>query len=326
VVFIFRPGGTPDPANGVYTTWASVMAALAAAPAGTKILQWDDSVTSPIVIPVGTYSMLDIIWARAATANALCLINLGEGRAFTKLRSINGSLRITFTGATPPVSDFVADDNVNLDGGAIVRCSGTGPFLRNNVVGGRPVVINLGSASISAAGNPVFDSSVVGAFSIIAASSYDSTLDPNMLMGVDGSTIALVPFGLGIGGLGRSGLSDFHPNFDGTLVPVDGQNRWQARVPPVITANTVLQTANQLVRVDPTAGPVTITLPSAKGNRGIPLLIKNVSASINPITIVGAAGDTVDGSALGTIIATARGSKASGLMLIANGVSDWELF
>jgi hypothetical protein len=322
MAFIFRPGGTADPANGIYVTWAGLMTALGAAPAGPKTLQFDDSITTPIVIPAGTYSMQGVTWARFATANNPCVVSLGEGRIFTQLRAINGALRVTFTGATPPVSDLAAGDAVSIDGGAIIRCSGTGPFFRNTTAGGKPVLFVLGVASWTAAGNPIFDSPVVGAFTMIVAAAYDAGIDPNMLMGVDGSVIALISqmYGIGISSVGLGNVSEIHPNFNGVLLPVNSP-RWRVAVQPVITASQAIAVPNQMLRVDPTAGAVTITLPSVKGNRGLPMLVKNVSASTNPITIAPSAGETVEGSAAGLVIAAARGSA----MLVADGTSDWSL-
>lgn len=322
MAFIFRPGGVADPANGIYVTWATVMAALNAAPAGPKTLQFDDSVTSPITIPAGTYSMLDITWGRTATANNPCLIVLGEGRIFTKLRAINGALRVTFSGATPPVSDLAAGDAVTLDGGVSIRSSGTGPFFRNTAAGGRPVLFVLGSAGWNAAGFPVFDSAVAGAFTMIVADAFASTIDTNMIMGIDGSTVALISqvFGIGISSVGLGNVSEIQPSFDGQLVPINSP-RWRLRVPPVVTGSTVIAAPNQLVRVDPTAGALTITLPTVKGNRGLTMMVKNVTTSVNVITIAPAAGETVEGNAGSITIAAGRGSAE----LVADGTSDWML-
>jgi hypothetical protein len=57
------------------------------------------------------------------------------------------------------------------------------------------------------------------------------------------------------------------------------------------TANT-----NELVQCNPTGGGFTVNLPTAGGRTGKHILVKNVSSSINTITIQPAGAETIDGS------------------------------
>lgn len=76
---------------------------------------------------------------------------------------------------------------------------------------------------------------------------------------------------------------------------------------------------NEFVRVDPSAGGFTLTLPVvAPGNSGYMIGVKNMTTSANTITIVGAGSDTVDGGASITIAAS-RGIR----WLMSDGVSEW---
>jgi NADH:ubiquinone oxidoreductase subunit F (NADH-binding) len=63
----------------------------------------------------------------------------------------------------------------------------------------------------------------------------------------------------------------------------------------VQTANVVLGTANQVVRVDPSAGGFNVTLPLAAGFNGQSIVVKNVSTSTNIVTILRSGADTIDG-------------------------------
>lgn len=66
-------------------------------------------------------------------------------------------------------------------------------------------------------------------------------------------------------------------------------------VTPVKFANYTA-TIGQMVRCDPTAGGFNIVLPTAAGNSGNLVSIKNVSPSTNSLTVVPQAGETIDGS------------------------------
>lgn len=63
----------------------------------------------------------------------------------------------------------------------------------------------------------------------------------------------------------------------------------------------------ETVRVDPSGGAFTVTLPTAAGNAGRRLTVKNVTADTTAVTIDGNGAETVDGAADATI-STARGS------------------
>lgn len=66
---------------------------------------------------------------------------------------------------------------------------------------------------------------------------------------------------------------------------------------------TAIKTANymaawgELVRCDPSGGAFTVTLPTAAGNAGRRLMVKNVTSDTTAITVDGNSSETVDGSA-----------------------------
>lgn len=67
-------------------------------------------------------------------------------------------------------------------------------------------------------------------------------------------------------------------------------------VSSVATANTVLSSASQIARVNPTSGGFSVTFPAAAAFPGQTICIKNVSDSLNVVTVLPSGGDTVDGT------------------------------
>lgn len=65
-------------------------------------------------------------------------------------------------------------------------------------------------------------------------------------------------------------------------------------ITPIKTANYAAS-ISELVRVDPTAGGFTVTLPSAIGQSGFSVAIKNVGSSNNTLTVATSGGQTIDG-------------------------------
>jgi hypothetical protein len=86
----------------------------------------------------------------------------------------------------------------------------------------------------------------------------------------------------------------------------------------VQSANVVLVSANQVVRVDPSGGGFNVTLPAAAGLGGQIIILKNVTISTNIVTALPSGGDTIDGLA---------SQQLSGdhflIQCISDGVSSW---
>jgi hypothetical protein len=86
----------------------------------------------------------------------------------------------------------------------------------------------------------------------------------------------------------------------------------------VQTADIALVSANQVVRVDPTAGGFNVTLPPAVGLVGQIIVLKNVSTSTNIVTLLPSGADTIDG--LTSQLLTGDHFQ---VQLISDGVSSW---
>ncbi len=92
------------------------------------------------------------------------------------------------------------------------------------------------------------------------------------------------------------------------------------------TTVTAVKTANytaainETVRCDPSGGAFTVTLPTAVGNSGSVVEVKNVTASTNTITVDGNGAETIDG-ALTLALSTARAA----VVLRSDG-ANWMVF
>jgi len=89
-------------------------------------------------------------------------------------------------------------------------------------------------------------------------------------------------------------------------------------VSAVATTNVAPVSAQQIVRVNPTGGSFSVTLPSAASFTGQAIYVKNVSTSENLITVLPTGGDTVDGTASVTL----NGERFF-CGFASDGVSDW---
>jgi hypothetical protein len=134
---VFRPGGTPG-AN-VYTVWQELMAALDSTE-GLRILEFDDSLESPCIIPAGTWNMRDVTWTGYAPrfGAPVALVEIQEGAILPELRLITGQLEVTcMADTTPPVSDFGEDGGGGIvqignrldNGVTVIRCMGGAPLF-----------------------------------------------------------------------------------------------------------------------------------------------------------------------------------------------------
>lgn len=287
-VVVFRPGGVA--AENVVTAWPDALARLALLQ-GTRVLEFDDSIVSPIVIPVpaapGAYDMTSVIWA--SIPDRTVEVHVPEGVTFTHLRAFEGTLNVTFTGATPPVADFGPPlfDAVTMNDGATVRSTGTGAFFSATA----NAVFILGDNSLLLTGtHPVLDipaAVVVTAF----VQGANAAVTVSSISGIVGSTFNLITADSAI-----VVASETQAAFLGTF-NITNSTKDRTFPTAVLVANTVLAVTSQLVRVDPTGGAFAVTLPAAAENRGTSITFKNVSHSVNNVTITAAGGNTVEGGA-----------------------------
>jgi len=116
-LFVFRPGGIPG--GNVFNDWLLLMSAMSGVE-GRKILEFDDSVTTPCNIPSGKWPMKDVMWAGFGPRPGVprTTVAILSGAEFTDLRMIGGQITIVNQAtdfAPSPVSDFSANrDHVHI--------------------------------------------------------------------------------------------------------------------------------------------------------------------------------------------------------------------
>lgn len=313
-VTVLQPGGVAT--QNVVTTWADAVARLALQQ-GQRVLEFDDSIVSPIVIPAGAYDMTNVIWSGGGVATEAPIVQIVEGASFTGLRQFDDRVIVAFTGVTPPVTDFnVAgpiQDTVTLDHSARIFSSGAGPFFRLLTSGGVGISIQVRNGAAFVAGaNAMMDLAVAGAEVMVTAAGSQSEIQSDTISGAPGSILTLI-----VGGAGIADVSEVQTAFLGTLNP---QNITKNRRFPdgIFTADQIISRTSEVVLVDPTAGAFNVTLPAALNNRGQSITIKNAGTSANAVTILPTGADTIDGQP--TLVLSGPDFAVE---LTSNGVSAW---
>ena len=118
-VFVFRPGGVQQ--DNVFTNWETLVDAMVTVE-GRKILEFDDSVESPCVIPAvpegrDAWQMKDVSWAGFGPrpGRPRPLVHIREGARFLDFRMIGGQITIVnLATTTSPISDFKNGDHVQI--------------------------------------------------------------------------------------------------------------------------------------------------------------------------------------------------------------------
>ena len=129
--FVYRPGD-PAPSGNVYASWPALMAAQLAVQ-GPKIIQIDDSIISPAVIPAGTWDLFNCTLvgnletplgvARPVQAQA------ADGCVFLHIAQIYNNLTITSVSAAP-VHTLTEEQALILSTAVVLdSAAGAAPFL-----------------------------------------------------------------------------------------------------------------------------------------------------------------------------------------------------
>jgi hypothetical protein len=307
-ILVFRPGGTAG--ENVFTDWTLLMGALAGLQ-GTRVIQFDDSLVSPIIIPVGgPYDMTGVTWS--TVPDHLVQVQIPEGASFTKLRTFTDRIHVRFTGTTPPIADFTfSDELVTIDNGAELSASGAGPMI--NVVGSNATFFVGAQAGFFLIAHAVVNVGAAVTVSVFMQGS-ESTLAASTFSGIVGATLNLV--------LATSApfvYSTSQAAFLGTLSAQNASRTFNFPITPIV-ANTVLGSVatSQLVLVDPTGGAFALTLPAAAAVRAETILIVNAGASANNVTVTAGAGDNINGAAT-----SVQAGAHFVLRVTSDGVNTW---
>jgi hypothetical protein len=86
----------------------------------------------------------------------------------------------------------------------------------------------------------------------------------------------------------------------------------------VQSSSVVLASANQVVRVDPSGGGFSVTLPAAVSFGGQVIVIKNVTISTNVVTVLPSGADSIDG-----LLSQLLSGDHFLIQFISDGASSW---
>jgi len=289
--FIYQPGGGGI-GPSVFGDWATLMLALDAArtagglpPGGKFQILFDNSITSPAVIPAGTYDMTNVEWRGTGGATFFVSVSIPEGAIFTGLREIRHFLAIDFTGTTPPVSDFSNFESFFIEDEVKLSCSGAGPFCRITSAITVFFFINENFAGLGT-GGPCIDASVSG--STISVFSAGGSIVADTFSGVAGSTLSITPRDT------NAIVSSVHPQFLGSFTTnYEGILRQHVRPPRTTAVST--PTSGQLYLMDTTSAAISQTLPAVTTFFPGDMLTFIKTAGANPITISPGGSDTISG-------------------------------
>jgi hypothetical protein len=305
---------------------------------GYKFLMFDDGLESPIRLPPGTWNMKDVTWTGTlrdtGTPVPYSVVEVPEGCVFTRLRYIAGPLIVrNLASKTPPVSDIVGGEGdqfacgLGLPGALVPICQnmGAAPFIDVSRIGPGQIAEFHSFAAIGGgvSVSPFFRNNGPGNFFLGIA----NRLDDDMLGG-EGPGVFIVARALPIGEIGQQ--TKYAGHIDRTFYSVNRSNYGLNPMTPMPPAGApVPARLNDLLRLDPSAGPIAQELPDIVGqasvlspklhidSRGMTVIVKNMG-SANDVRVSAVAGQTIDGRAE----AIAVGPGAAG-MFVSDGVSNW---
>jgi hypothetical protein len=140
--FIYQPGGVTNISQRVFATWADLYQYQGYS-FGPKVIQIDDSLVSPAVVPAGAYDLSNIELVGAAFQTVL---ELADGVTFTGLpKAVRDGLRIDSVSTAPIFTALAGDNTILLDNKAVLSSS-TAPFF--NVDAGASFQLTMTNESV----------------------------------------------------------------------------------------------------------------------------------------------------------------------------------
>jgi len=306
---IYKPGsGETGPV--VFDSWGDLITRLATLRAnangsGCYIIGFDDSDTSPAVVPAGgPYDMTNVVWQGVNPDNTKPVVNISEGATFTQLRHFV-HMDLVFVGATPPVTDFVSSGDSVLFEDTTVFATGTGPLFRQTGVGSVTARLLHGS-TFDGGGVEVWD---VAAAATVNVQGFDGAiLQDDTISGIGGATL------VNRYRASSASLSFAQAAFAGTIARTnDTEHRLNVR-----DSAGGLMVVNQLERLDSSGGPITATLPaSGLESQGQIITLKKDSTDANVITVAPTGADVINGT-------TAFSAPGQAVSYRDNGAGEWD--
>lgn len=318
--YIFRPGsGLNGPV--VFDTWAALMSALDTARSnsngdGCYEIYFDPSIVSPIVIPAGNWDMTRVAWVTAEPlpGNIATPIDISDGVVFTRLREFRGFMLVDFIGAgAAPIADLVDGDIFIIRDGAQLTATGAGFLIDGTTVGGGEVAqffMDDQSAFGDFAGSVVMTFPTVGSTAAFAMGSSATIFADALSIGAAALLLAVYKSD-------SAQINSPQSNVAGALLLINENTR--RRVITAAAGGVINSNIGELIRADPTGGPVTVNLPAIDPfNTGQEVTVKNVTGLATEITVTPAGADTIDGAA--TFIITTGFQAAT---FVSDGAGNW---
>lgn len=103
-------------------------------------------------------------------------------------------------------------------------------------------------------------------------------------------------------------------------VALDGASSFPTFSSQTITTNITLSSSDDVVLVDATVGPVTVTLAPAADRQGLKVSVKKVDSSANAVTVAANGSETIDGAATKDLA-----SQYDNLTAASDGTTWWLL-
>ncbi len=318
---IFRPGsGLTGPT--IFAVWADLITRLAALRAannagGCYNIVFDDSTTSPAVVPAGAYDMTGVEWH--AADGRTTSVDIADGATFTGLRTFRGTLIVEGQSlTTPAVTDVLNNEIVTIDGATLDVVVGGAPLYRfSSLGGGGDLAVlafsNAGTAALNTA-EPVFDVPVAG--SILFSDSQTGGPQRTAIEGVVGAILFQQVRATG-SILGPQAFLGTNLLFVAAPGPL--RNILGTRAAPLVASTTLA--ANDVAYYDVSGGAVAQTLPLSVDpsfrTEGRPVTMFETSGTAG-LTAVPAGAETINGVAAALAI-----PPGLGLRFISDGAGDW---
>lgn len=325
---VYQPGGAGT-GPGVVSTWAEVMARIAAirAAQGGAVpieLQFDNT-QGAIVFDQGVHDMENVPWSVSPNIDATAFFDImvPEGVQFTNLRTFlrygDGTVRLTSTAtATPPVSDFTNGVAIESKGWEFQATGGVPLFDLGSLGAGDVAVFIFSEGGTGFGGtNEAINLSTVGSVMVIDLGQKGS-IQADTIASVAGSSITYRVADDSSFAFGQQTNSLGTPVFQ----MATRDRMIVTPVPPAAPSAGVI--------ASPTTGEyrystaLTIVQTLAPANAGLfpgqKVIFKEV-AGTSGIVLIPSGTDTIDEGRISSVTVPPGGS----ITLITNGIDNWDI-
>ncbi len=324
-IVIFQPGGT-EAGPVTFNAWGDLVARIAnirAAAGSTKDISivFDDSITSPAVVPAGgPYDMERVEWVAALGQQVA--VSIADGASFTGLRNFRGFITVrNLNTVSAADASWASGEIITLsENASIATVAGGQPFYDSGSLGGGGfVILRLRDGATFNQGDTgtVLDLSVVGTTLLIIASG-NTAVPFSGIDGVVGTTLStqvesIFQWAIPPGWLGTV----IAPSVAFRAGVIPKPFRLAASTVPIVTF-----APGEWLRFDVSGGVVAQVLPDIVGPLFTPgaFMVVSEESGSTGLTLAPFAGNTINGSA--SAIPVPAGSS---LLLISDSVSNWQV-